>query len=97
MKKAKLPKISEKEFQAQVLQFAKLHGWRTAHFRPAMTAKGRWVTAIQGEGKGFPDTVLVRGYRLIFAELKAGRVPSECVPTVEQQAWLFSLGKVAET
>lgn len=82
----KLPPQSESSFTRQVLQLAKLHGWRSAHFRPAQTKRG-WRTAVQGDGKGFLDTVLVRGRRLIFAELKSdtGRL------TVEQRAWIAAL------
>ncbi|MBX7169273.1 MAG: hypothetical protein K1X74_23270 [Pirellulales bacterium] len=75
-------KLSESGFTAQVLAYAKAMGWRTAHFRPAQTAKG-WRTAVQGDGKGFPDLILVRE-RVVVAELKVG-----CnVPSLEQLAWL---------
>lgn len=63
-------KISEAAFQAQVLHYAALRGWMRAHFRPAMNARGQWRTAVAGDGKGFPDLVLVRD-RVVFAELKA--------------------------
>lgn len=81
--------MSEAEFTAQVIGFARLHGWRSAHFRPALTRSGRWTTAVQGDGKGFPDLVLVRGRppELLFAELKVGRNK----PTEEQAVWLAQL------
>lgn len=60
----------ELDFTKVVLKYAKLCGWRTAHFRPGMMANGRWITPVQGDGKGFPDLVLVRGKRLLFVELK---------------------------
>lgn len=49
-----------------------------------MTKRGKWVTAVQGDGKGFPDLVLLRPGRAIMAELKAvkGKV------TPEQETWL---------
>lgn len=80
------PAITEAQFQAQVLQLARILGWRTAHFRPAQTAHG-WRTPVSGDGIGFPDTVLVRGNRLVAAELKsaAGKVAPE------QTAWLEAL------
>ena len=86
MGKPALPKLTEAEFQRQVLAYAKLRGWRTAHFRPAMTRSGRWVTAVQGDGAGFPDTVLVRD-RVVYAELKVkgGKL------TPSQVAWLKAL------
>ncbi len=82
--------ITEAEFLRQVIELAQLRGFRVAHFRPARTAHG-WRTAVAGDGKGFPDLVLVRDDRLIFAELKAGR--GKC--TEEQDAWLRALAAVA--
>jgi hypothetical protein len=64
------PAISEGDFQRQVTDLAEILGWQWAHFRPAETSKG-WRTPVSGPlGKGFPDLVLVKGSRLIFAELK---------------------------
>lgn len=68
---------SEAEFQQQVEQYARLRGWEFMHIRPAMNQVGGWRTPISGPlGSGFPDLILVRANRLIFAELKAekGRV-----------------------
>ena len=78
--------LSERDFTTQVIQLARVFGWRTAHFRPAMTKRGRWVTPVQGDGAGFPDLLLLRAGRRIMAELKAakGRV------TPEQDAWLVA-------
>jgi VRR-NUC domain len=53
-----------------VIQVAHLYGWHIAHFRPARTADGSWRTPLQADGAGFPDLVLVRPPRVIFAELK---------------------------
>jgi hypothetical protein len=65
--------ISEKAFTAQVIKLAQYLGWKAAHFRPAMTKAGNWVTAVQGDGVGFPDLVLVHRKMgvVIFAELKS--------------------------
>lgn len=79
-----LKRITEDAFKDQVLDLARAFKWRTAHFRPGLTRSGQWVTAVQGDGKGFPDLVLVRGPTLIVAELKVGRNK----PTREQTAWL---------
>lgn len=74
---------SEEALQSGVIDAMQQLGWRVAHFRPAKTAKG-WRTAVQGDGKGFPDLIAVKGRRCIVAELKseAGDV------TPEQQRWL---------
>jgi hypothetical protein len=63
---------TEAEFTSQVIGFARLMGWRCVHFRPAMNRRGQWMTAMQGDGVGWPDLVLVRN-RLVTAELKVGR------------------------
>ena len=81
--------ITEAEFIRQVLDLARWCGWRSAHFRPGKTGrkdrngKDVWVTAVQGDGKGFPDLVLVKT-RVIAAELKVGRNRT----TAEQDDWL---------
>lgn len=76
------PKITEATFQRQVLQLARLCGWRTAHFRPSLNKRGEWQTAVAGDGKGFFDLVLVRE-TVLFVELKTdtGRL------TPDQEAW----------
>ena len=47
-------------------------GGRVAHFRPPRTVHG-WRTAVAADGAGFPDLVMVRGSRLLAAELKSER------------------------
>ena len=64
-------KISEAELQKAVIAAARAQGWRVAHFRPAQVRPGRYVTPVDADGAGFPDLVLCRGDRLVFAELKA--------------------------
>jgi hypothetical protein len=75
--------VSEADLLRCVLDLAKLYGWRSFHARPAMTAKG-YRTAVSGDGKGFPDLVLVKD-RVIAAELKSdvGK------PTRQQADWLI--------
>lgn len=87
------PPLREADFQRQVTDLAELLGWSWAHFRPAETARG-WRTPVSGPlGKGFPDLVLVKGSRLIFAELKRdkGKV------SLEQARVLGALADAAET
>ncbi len=80
---AKLPPISEEQFQTQVIQLAKLHGWRIGHFRAARTAHG-WRTPVAADGAGFSDLLLIKGKLIFVAELKSqlGKV------SPEQEAWL---------
>ena len=81
---------TEAGFTMAVIALAKLHGWRTAHFRPARTKDGGWRTAVSGDGAGFPDLILVRGTRIIAAELKVGKGKL----TQAQSDWLSDLGRV---
>jgi hypothetical protein len=55
----RLPVISEKEFQRQVLDVARIYGWSVYH--PMLS---KWSE------RGWPDLALVRPPRLLFAELK---------------------------
>ena len=75
--------VTEAEMADTLRDACRWTGWRCAHFRPAMRRHG-WRTAVQGDGKGFPDWVLVhdRG-GVLFVELKADR--AAVYPT--QQAW----------
>lgn len=78
---------TEAQFQEAVIQYAQLKGWKVAHFRAAKTERG-WRTAVQADGAGFPDLVMVRGERIVFAELKSERG----VPSAQQVDWLVALG-----
>ncbi len=62
----------EQSFQAVVVEVARLAGWRCAHFRAARTDRG-WRTPVTADGAGWPDLVLVRPPRIVFAELKSER------------------------
>lgn len=77
---------SEAELQVAVIDLARLRGWLVHHTRPARLSQGGWRTPIQGHA-GFPDLVMVRDGRVIFAELKrqSGRVAAD------QQVWLNEL------
>jgi hypothetical protein len=79
--------LLEKDFTDNVVQLAKTLGWRVAHFRPARTKHG-WATPMQGD-KGFPDLVLAKQGRVVFAELKSRTGK----PTVEQRDWLGALSR----
>lgn len=77
--------LTEAQWQAQVIQIAHAFGWIVAHFRPGLNQRGRWMTAVSGDGVGFPDLVLVheRTGDLIFVELK--RDTGKLRP--EQERW----------
>jgi hypothetical protein len=72
--------MTEDELLDAVMKMAGLLGWRRYHVRNSKAG------IIQGE-TGFPDLVLVRDGRIIFAELKRqnGRT------STEQQGWLVDL------
>ena len=71
--------VSEKQFQESVRQVATKTGWLYYH-----TFDSRKCPA------GFPDCVLVRGQRVIFAELKA----QDGTVSLEQKLWLEALAKI---
>ena len=68
--------ISERDFQAMVRELAEWMGWRTYH---------TWRS--DHSPAGYPDLTMVRGRRIVYAELKSerGRVSQE------QAAWLDAL------
>lgn len=81
------PKMSESQLQELVISLAHVYQWRVAHFRPGQTNKG-WRTAVAADGRGFPDLVLAKPGRLLFAELKT----SVGLLTDAQRAWRQVLG-----
>lgn len=68
--------ITESELQGFVTTLARLHGWLAYHTHDSRRSEA-----------GFPDLTMVRGNRIIFAELKSekGRV------TPAQQKWLDAI------
>lgn len=77
------PEMSEKDLLNTVLDMCRFYRVRTAHFRPALTRDGRWVTPVQGDAKGWPDLALVGPGGALFRELKRQRG----VLTLEQKHW----------
>jgi len=63
--------LSEAEFQQQVTRLAENLGWHWMHVKT--TGKGQHFPIRGTLGKGWPDLVLVKDGRLIFAELKNQR------------------------
>lgn len=82
-------KESEDDFLTWVIDLAHIRLWLVAHFRPAKTDKG-WRTAVQADGKGFFDLVLVRDRRIILAELKSEKGNL----SEDQDKWMRALGLV---
>lgn len=83
------PGTPERDFQNTLMKYAKLRGWRRAHFRPARVirrGKETWETPIDGDAKGFPDLIFLRGPRLVVIECKAG----DNEPTDHQYEWLHA-------
>lgn len=68
--------ITEKQFEAQVKDLAKIFGWLYYHTWRSIHSPA-----------GFPDVVMVRQGRLIFAELKSekGKLSDK------QQEWIDAL------
>jgi hypothetical protein len=81
-------KITEADFQQTVIDLAKFLGYRVAHFRGVRIQRKDgsvyYQTPVQADGAGWPDLVLARPGRLIFAEIKGetGKLSQE------QMAWL---------
>lgn len=78
------PNLSERAFQREVLRYAKQRGWKAFHASRAQYKSGQWATPYGGDGKGFPDLLLLRNDRLIVAELKA----QSGTLRQEQREWL---------
>ena len=72
---------SEGDFETWFKDAAQLAGWQVYHTRDS-----------RGSDEGFPDWVLWKPGRLIFAELKDDKRQ----PTPKQRAWLEGLQTVAD-
>jgi hypothetical protein len=83
----------EREFQKKVIELAHMFGWKIAHFRTAINARGVHMTPVAADGKGWPDLVLVHPGRgvVLFRELKSdtGRLDPHQIAWGE---WLLACG-----
>jgi hypothetical protein len=78
-----LRSIKERDWQATVIRVAVDYGWKYYHAPDNKPINGR----IQKVVAGFPDLVLVKGRRLVFAELKR----ELGIVSPQQEAWLDAL------
>ena len=84
------PPVTERSFQTAVIDLARRLGWLVGHHHDSrrQIAPGKYVG--DRDAAGIPDLILVRGNRVVFAELKAerGRIRPE------QHTWLDALRAV---
>ena len=85
-----VPRATEAQCQATIIDFATRLGYLVHAERPAQTGRGRWLTNIQGH-TGWPDLAIVHPYHrsLWLVELK--RSPNKVEPA--QTRWLDALGQ----
>jgi hypothetical protein len=76
----------EEQLVRNVVKLARYCNVLVAHFRPALTNRG-WRTPVQGDGKGFPDLVLVGPGGVLFREAKSDRGSLE----PDQKTWRDAL------
>lgn len=82
------PKISERAYQDLIVEAAHLFGWRAAHFRAAINARGHRMTPVAYDGEGYPDlTLLHPRLGVVWWEVKDARGQ----PSPAQRAWLEHL------
>lgn len=62
---------SEAELQAQVVELARICGWRTMHVRRSIGKGRRWTTSTSVVG--WPDLALWRPGQFLLVELKTDR------------------------
>lgn len=79
--------LTHEQWQQQLVDLARLNGWRHLHVRRSIGRGKRWVTATNVVG--WPDLLLwhERDQRVVAVEVKVGKD----TPTVEQLEVLHSL------
>lgn len=83
--------MKEEYLQQQIIDLAHLHHWRVAHFRTARIQRKDgsvyYATPVQADGEGFPDLVLLKGNRVIVAEIKSEKGKLSDAQTEWLNAW----------
>jgi hypothetical protein len=80
--------ITEKDLQNRIMTFARLYGWRVAHFHDSRRQVSAGVFVGDADAKGFPDLALVHprfGFACLELKREVGRL------SVEQREWLDDL------
>jgi hypothetical protein len=83
--------VNEDRLLGDVLELCGWLGLMVAHFRPARTTKG-WRTPVAGDGKGFPDCVILGRGGVLWRELKSARGKV----SVEQREWMDALRRAGQ-
>lgn len=83
--------MKEQDFQKAIIDLGRTLGYKVAHFRSVRVQRKDgscyYATPVQADGEGWPDLVLARPPRLIFAELKS----EPGIPTEAQMDWINCL------
>ena len=64
--------IPEADWQATVMDYARLLGWHVTHFHDSRRERGGKLVG-DADAAGWPDLVLIRGGAILFRELKTER------------------------
>lgn len=76
--------ITEKEYQAQIMELARMMGWTVFHHHDSRRQVRPGVFVGDKDAKGFPDLVLLRPPQMLVIEVKRELGKT----TVEQDEWL---------
>ena len=94
---ATLATMTEREFQGHVLALAKRLGWTSWHDSATNAPRVCYSCKAPARGprnaSGLPDLILVRGDRLVWAELKR----QDGVTSQEQRQWIAALRAAGQT
>lgn len=94
---AMLANMTEREFQAHVLALAKRLSWTAWHDAATNAPRVCYSCKAPARGprnaSGLPDLILVRGDRLVWAELKR----QDGVTSQEQRQWIAALRAAGQT